>query len=152
MHPDSGLAAISHVIQLAVAPVFLLSGVGALLAVLTNRLARVIDRARAVEARLEVVLDDGPPQPDFVGELKALSRRSRLINWAITLVTVCALLVCAVIAALFLGGFFQADIGSAVSLVFIAAMMTLIGGLLIFLLEINVATRALRDGPPFKGL
>jgi len=48
---DSGITAVAHVIQLSVAPVFLLSGIGAMLAVMTNRLARVIDRARALEAK-----------------------------------------------------------------------------------------------------
>src|SRR5208282_2324793 len=108
MPPETGLTAIARVIQLAVAPVFLLTGIGALLSVLTSRLARIIDRARALETALEVTAE--AKQRDVENELRALSRRARLINQAISLVTTSALLVCAVIAALFFGVFFSLDV------------------------------------------
>jgi len=146
MQPESGLTAIAHVIQLAVAPVFLLTGVGALLSVLTSRLARIIDRARALETALELAVE--AKQRDIETELRSLSRRSRLINQAISLVTISALLVCGVIAALFFGVFFSVDMSTPVGLVFIASMLTLIGGLLAFLREVHVAIRTLRIGPP----
>src|SRR5690242_15022569 len=98
MSPDSHLATVASVIQLAIAPVFLLSGIAALLAVLANRLGRIIDRARALEVSISP--DDG-----VLAELEALSRRARMINWSITLATTGALLVCAVIVVLFLGTF-----------------------------------------------
>ncbi|MGH7536201.1 MAG: DUF2721 domain-containing protein [Gemmatimonadales bacterium] len=145
MQGQSQVSAIAHVIQLAVAPVFLLSGVGGMLAVLTNRLARIIDRARNLEARLP--LADQPTQADLHVELQLLSRRSRLMNWAISLCTVCALLVCVVIAALFLGAFLLTDVSLVIGLAFIAAMLALFGGLLSFLREIYIATRSLRIGP-----
>jgi hypothetical protein len=146
MPPVSGLAAIAHVIQLAVAPVFLLTGVGALLAVLTNRLARIIDRARMLESGLPAA--SGPGRLEFETELRTLCRRARLVNWAISLVTTCGLLISAVIAALFLGVFFNVDVSTAVGLVFIAAMLVLIGGLYTFLQEVYLATRTLRIGAP----
>ena len=138
------LTEIGHVIQLAVAPVFLLSGVGAMLAVLTNRLARIIDRGRLVEAGLP---DAGETAvTGMQSELAVLSQRARLINWAISLCTVCALLVCGVIVSLFLGPFLQLDLSAVVAWVFIAAMIALCSALVSFLREIFVATRHLRIG------
>ena len=138
------LTEIGHVIQLAVAPVFLLSGVGAMLAVLTNRLARIIDRGRLVEAGLP---DAGETAvTGMQSELAVLSQRARLINWAISLCTVCALLVCGVIVSLFLGPFLQLDLSAVVAWVFIAAMIALYSALVSFLREIFVATRHLRIG------
>ena len=144
MPPESGLTAIAHVIQLAVAPVFLLSDVGALLAVFTSRLARIIDRARALETVLASAAE--PKLVEIEAELATLSHRSRLINRAISLVTISALLVCAVIAALFFGVFFSLDVSTLVGLAFIAAMLVLIGGLLAFLQEVHVAIRMQRSG------
>ncbi|OLB51079.1 MAG: hypothetical protein AUF60_00715 [Gemmatimonadetes bacterium 13_1_20CM_69_28] len=146
MQPDTGINAVAHAIQLAVAPVFLLSGIGAVLAVLTNRLSRIIDRGRALDSQLAA----GAP-PDAAAaihaELNALSRRARLISRAITLCTVTALLVCAVIATLFVGAFVGFDASVPVALFFVAAMVAFFGGLLSFLREIFIATANLRIGP-----
>ena len=138
------LTEIGHAIQLAVAPVFLLSGVGAMLVVLTNRLARIIDRGRSVEAGLPRAAEAAAP--GMRAELAVLSQRARLINWAISLCTVCALLVSAVIVSLFLGPFLQLDLSALVAWVFIAAMIALCSALISFLREISIATRHLRIG------
>lgn len=138
------LTEIGHVIQLAVAPVFLLSGVGAMLVVLTNRLARIIDRGRVVEAGLPEAGETAAP--GIRAELTVLSQRARLINWAISLCTVCALLVSGVIVSLFLGPFLQLDLSAVVAWAFIAAMIALCSALVSFLREIFVATRHLRIG------
>jgi hypothetical protein len=138
------LTEIGHVIQLAVAPVFLLSGVGAMLGVLTNRLGRIIDRGRLLEAGLPVAAQASAPL--MHSELAVLSERARLINWAISLCTVCALLICGVIVSLFLGPFLQLDLSALVAWVFIAAMVALCSALVSFLREIFVATRHLRIG------
>src|SRR5271165_6511877 len=90
---------IAHVIQLSVAPVFLLTGVGTLLNVLSGRLARIIDRARVLEQRLET--PEPPHAAAIVNELRVLERRGKLIYNAIKLSTTSALLVCFVIVALF---------------------------------------------------
>lgn len=141
---DSAITAIAHVIQLAVAPVFLLSGIGAMLAVMTNRLSRVIDRARVLEARLPAP----PADADALhGQLATLSRRAKLVSRSITLCTLTALLVCAVIAILFMGAFLGFDASVPVALLFIAAMLAFFAGLLSFLREIFVATASLRIGP-----
>jgi hypothetical protein len=136
---------IAHAIQLAVAPVFLLSAVGVTLSVLTNRLGRIIDRARVLEDR---VRENGPPAAaahDHAA-LATLSRRAKLVNLALSLSTSCALLVCLVIALLFLESLFGADLSSVVALLFVGAMLAFIGGLVAFLREIFVATQSLRIG------
>jgi len=141
-----GFTAVAHAIQLAVAPVFLLSGIGAMLAVLTSRLSRIIDRARTLEGQLTARPPNatGPLQ----AQLAALARRAQLISHAITLCTITALLVCAVIATLFLGAFASFDTSVPVALFFVTAMVTFFAGLLFFLREIFVATANLRIGPP----
>ena len=137
--------AVAHAIQLAVAPVFLLSGIGAILVVMTNRLGRIIDRARVLEERL-----DGA-SADLLAMLRAdlvtLSQRAKLISRAITLCTATALFVCSVIAVLFLSAFFRFDASILVALLFIAAMSAFFLALVWFLREIYVATVSLRIGP-----
>jgi len=125
---------VAHVIQLAVAPVFLLTGVGAILAVLTNRLARVVDRFR----QLKNLSDDA--QQKYKPEMATLLRRARWVHWAVTLCTVATLFICIVVAALFVASVIGADPSRLVSILFIFAMLGLISGLLCFLREIYLAT------------
>lgn len=136
--PDH-LSSVAQVIQLAVAPVFLLAGVGALLGVLANRLARVIDRFHVLEQGL---LDDASPteRSSTLSTIVSLSRRARLIHWAISLCTACDLLVCLVVVALFVGAEMRIDLSSTIAGLFIAAMAALIAGLACFLREIALAT------------
>ena len=134
MQTTANVTIVAHVIQQAVAPVFLLTGVGAILSVLTNRLARVVDRFRNLSDASEVV------RTAHTKELETLSRRARLIHWAISLCTICALFICIVIAALFVGSETGIDPSGTISILFIAAMLALISGLLCFLREIALAT------------
>jgi len=145
MNPESTVTTIAHVIQLAVAPVFLLAGVGAILSVLTTRLSRIVDRARVLEQGLGDAGSAG--QAELRASLTTLARRGSLANWAISLCTLCALLVCAVIVVLFIGAFLHVDASIPVALLFIAAMLALIGGLLCFLREIHLATAHLPTRP-----
>src|SRR5262245_8467665 len=103
MLQEPGVAGAAHVIQLSVAPVFLLSAIGAMLAVMTGRLGRIVDRARG----LRIVARDGrgEPRAEIADELSTLARRANSISGAITLCTVTALLISGVIAALFVGAF-----------------------------------------------
>ncbi len=140
----SDVSAVAHVIQLAVAPVFLLLGIGSILVVLTNRLSRVIDRARIIGLRLEGASPVLQKATD--AELGALSRRAKLINRAITLCTITALLVCTVIVILFLSAFLHFDASLWIALLFITAMLAFFFGLLSFLREIFIATANLRIG------
>jgi hypothetical protein len=145
LQAESQVTAVAHVIQLAVVPVFLLTGVGAVLGVLAQRLARIIDRARVLEERLPTASEES--RSHDLGELKLLSRRARLMNRAIGLCTTCALLICAVIVTLFVGAFLKTDVALAIGLFFVAAMLALFCGLLMFLGEIRLATTGLRIGP-----
>jgi uncharacterized protein DUF2721 len=136
---------VAHAIQLAVAPVFLLSGIGAMLVVMTNRLGRIIDRARVIEQRLENASRDSVAGYNL--DLAVLSKRAKLISRAITLCTTTALLICIVIAVLFLNAFLRLDAAIPVSFLFITAMLTFFLGLVCFLREIYLATVNLRIGP-----
>ena len=136
MESLSSISSVSHVIQLAVAPVFLLSGVGAILAVLINRLGRIIDRYRVLENNGANASEGGIAQL----EMAILARRARLIHWAISLCTIGALFICIVIATLFIGSMLHVSMSQWVALMFIGAMLALIAGLLSFLREITLAT------------
>jgi hypothetical protein len=135
---------IAHAIQLALAPVFLLSGIGVMLGVLTNRLARVVDRARKVEESLLKVT--APDVPEARAQLRVASRRARFINVSITLCTVAALLIAMVVALLFSSTFIPISLGLYVAALFVAAMVALVGALVSFLIEVRIATAALRIG------
>jgi hypothetical protein len=135
------LGDIGHIIQLAIAPVFLLTGVGTKLAVLTNRLGRIIDRSRVLEERMKSAADGS--HVDTHIELATLYRRSHLINRAITLSTSCGLLVCIVIAALFIGDALNLDLTNFIALCFVLAMFSLIGSFVCLLREIFVSTARL---------
>src|SRR4051794_36883786 len=134
---DIRLGDVSHIIQLAIAPVFLLTGIGTKLTVLTNRLARIIDRSRVLEDRL--VRKDVEHSLDLE-ELATLYRRSHLINRAITLSTSSALLICLMIAALFIGSALDIELAKFIATLFVLAMLALIGSFIFFLREILVAT------------
>lgn len=144
MPDNTTISNIAHLIQLAVAPVFLLTGVGSMLMVLTNRLGRIVDRSRVLEKELAVA--EAQNQPGIHLELSRLSTRSRLITWAISLCTICSLFVCTLIAILFIGDMISVYIANVVALLFISAMLSLIGALLCFLGEIYITIQNLRLG------
>ena len=134
---ESHLGDISRVIQLAIAPVFLLTAVATLITALNNRLGRIVDRRRVVYDRIpalgDVLLDDARR------ELRLLSRRIRFIYFAILCAVSAALLVCVVIASAFLGALLSADIARVVAVLFVLAMFALIASLAMFLREIFLA-------------
>ena len=138
---------IAHVIQQAVAPVFLFSGVAAMLNVLASRLARVIDRARQLELDYHD-LPLGGARHVMRDRLAVLSRRARLTNIAITLCTICALLICLVIVTLFVSALVSISGSRWIAGLFIVAMLALVGGLIAFLQEIFIATATVRIDPP----
>ena len=144
MHEISNMGTIARVIQLSIAAVFLRTAICTLLTVTTNRLGRIIDRTRNLEARLENASPDGVA--GIQANLLALSNRAKLTNRAITLDTVDVLLVCTVIAILFLSDFSGFNITFPVALLFIAAMLSLVVALLCFLRQVFVATANLRIG------
>lgn len=138
------LQEISHVIQLAVAPVFLLTGVGAIINVVAGRLSRIIDRARELEAELPKAVEDRVV--DIRAELDYLSRRARSVNVAMVMAVVSALLVCLLIALAFVDAFLPLNLAMPVALLFVTAMFAFSGALLAFLREIYLANATLRFG------
>jgi len=142
MSAEPYLTNIARNIQLSVAPVFLLTAIGTTIAVLTSRLGRIVDRARILEERIASVPAQGGAS--IQTELATLSKRAKLINLAITLGTVCALLICIMIASMFIGVFLSLDLAVFVALLFVTAMLVFVGALLAFLREVFVAVKALR--------
>jgi hypothetical protein len=133
---------IGQIIQLSIAPVFLLTGVGTQMSVLTHRLARIIDRSRSLENQVQ--MHDAEYLTDQVRlELEELYQRSHLINRAITLSSSCALLICLVIASLFLGDALNKDLSNLIAIFFVLGVLALIGSFVYFLREIFVATKTL---------
>jgi Protein of unknown function (DUF2721) len=134
---------IVHLIQSAVAPVFLLSGVGVTLGVLTNRLARIVDRARALEQAAPV----GAARTESASaSLRVLARRAHYINIAIALCTISALLVSLVVMSLFTSAFVAINLSALIAILFVLAMICLTGAFGVFLIEVRLATRSLQFG------
>lgn len=133
-------------IQLSVAPVFLLTGVGTMLGVLTNRLARIIDRARQLELRHQQSSQAGE-RLRLHADMRLLSRRARLVSWSISFCTSSSLSVSLIIVTLFVEALMDWHLRGVVPVLFIIGMSAFIIGLLIFLREIYLATAALRIGP-----
>jgi len=136
---------IAHLIQVALTPIFLVSAIGATLNVLTSRLARIVDRARAMEERL-LNPDYVPDGRDLHAQLEVLARRSRWINVAIILITLSALFIALVVVMLFVNAFLRYELSAVIAGVFIMSMLTLAAALLAFLIEVRIATATLRIG------
>ena len=139
---DTQVTSIAHVIQLAVAPVFLIAGIGSMLGVLTNRLGRIVDRARDIQKQIAAAGDSYDIQLN--ADLRIHARRARLVQLAIGCCAVCALLICAVVVALFTGALFEINFAIFVAVLFIAAMGSFLIALLFFLREIHIAITSLR--------
>ena len=135
-------ADIAHIIQLAIAPVFTLAGIGGLLNVMANRLARVVDRWRALEA--ELANAEGAVHARHVTELGILDRRMAQIHRAIALSTLAALLICLVIILLFAGQLVALPVAQIVAVLFAGSMVFLSIALISFLREVRIASRYLR--------
>jgi MFS family permease len=145
MNPDPTTGIIAHAIQLSIAPVFLLTGIGGLLGVMANRLARVIDRARAFEGRWRNM--DAPARAAAMSEIDNLERRRRVISWSINFCTAAALLICIVIVTLFVEEFFGRNLKWLAGALFVSAMLAVICGLTCFLREVYLATHTTSIDP-----
>lgn len=139
-------ADIAHLIQTSVGPVFLVSGVGVTLNVLTTRLARIIDRSRLFEAQLATGQEPEAHVAEIRHELVVLARRAGLISRAITLATLSALLAAVVVVMLFTDAFIRWNIGAAIAAVFVASLLSLVGAFFVFLVEVRIGTAMLRIG------
>ncbi len=134
------VSTIAQTIQLSLSPVFMLAGIGALLNVLTGRLARVIDRARVLEELHPG--SRGPEHDRHVWELRLLGRRIMIINRALFLAVSSAVMTCTVVALLFIAELAGLHIGQFVAVAFVLAMLLLIAALVYFLIEVRMSLRA----------
>ncbi|HUX72755.1 MAG TPA: DUF2721 domain-containing protein [Steroidobacteraceae bacterium] len=136
---------IAHLIQISLTPIFLISAIGVTLNVLTSRLARIVDRARTMEGRLDAA-PEGAQGPDLHRQLRVLARRARYINAAVTLITIAALCISLVVVMLFVNAFLRWDLSAFIAIMFILSMLSLAAALLAFLVEVRIATNTLRIG------
>lgn len=143
MESVSQLSDLSHLIQLAVAPVFLLAGVAGFLNVMTGRLGRIVDRHRVLQRR-KLSHHDADVLAQIDLELKVLQRRIRLNNWSVGFCTLSGLLICVVVVTLFAGSYWKFPVKAGIVLFFIMAMLCLIVTLLLFIKETQLATRTLK--------
>lgn len=144
MFPSSPTSAttVAQIIQLAVAPVFLLAGIGAFLNVCAGRLSRIVDRARQIEPLL--LASRGDEHERWLGEIRVLDRRMALVSRAIFLTVLAAVLICTVVVLLFAASLTDAHFGTAISLLFIASMIAIGAGFAVFLVETRLGSRAVR--------
>jgi hypothetical protein len=136
---------VAHLIQVALTPIFLMTAIGVTLNVLTNRLARIVDRARRLEdatARGDAISGGG----DVHEQLQALVRRSRCINAAITLIIASGLLITLVVVMLFLDAFLRWQVKEFIAVLFVLSMLAFSASLLAFLIEVRIATSSVRLG------
>ena len=144
--PD--LSTVTHGIQLAVAPVFLLTAVSGMIAAVAGRLARIIDRARYLENRLE---EGGNPQGGtsrIYAELRQLQQRGWLVNGCLALLTLCAMLIGITIILLFLGETSELEILRLATVCFLSGVVCFLLALVCFLGETLLATQLLKFAAP----
>jgi len=136
---------VAHLIQLALGPVFLISGVGITLSMLTQRLSRIVDRARTLEDKRELTSDEGKLKV-IDKDLRVILRRSRYINSAIALSTTSALLTTLVVTLLFASEFTPMSVGGVIAVMFVSSTACLSTAFIMFLIEVRIATNTLRIG------
>ncbi len=145
---SSSIYDLAQIIQIVVAPIFMLTGIAGFLNVMSGRLGRIVDRARIMERKVQTIQN-----PEYLEkseqELKNLWRRITLINRSIGLCTACALFVCAVVVLLFVGDLWVVDFSQLIVTLFVIALFLLIFALLTFLKEVQLATKTLQMGKEF---
>lgn len=131
----------ARTIQLAIAPVFLLAGIGAFLNVIAGRLARVVDRARLLEGLHTEARDD--ERRRYVAELRTLETRMTLASRSIYFGTASGLAVCLLVIVLFVGELIDYNIGDAIAVLFVVAIALLAAAMVLFLRETRIALGSL---------
>ncbi len=141
---ESHVFDITRVIQLAIAPVFMLSAIGTIINALTGRLGRAVDRRRVVEELLPS--NDARVRDDAMLELQILARRIVLVIWSIGLAVLSALLVCLLVGTAFIGAFISLDLSRTVAILFMGAVVALTACLLLFMREVFLAALSVHQG------
>jgi hypothetical protein len=142
---DLQTAHVATLIQQALGPVFLISGVGITLSMLTARLARIVDRARTLEDRRDSTTDE-KRIADIDQDLRYIVRRTRYINGAIVMSTLSAFFTSLVVALLFASAFLPLNVGLLIAIMFVGSLLGLVTSVAMFLIEVRIATRSLRIG------
>jgi hypothetical protein len=142
---DLQTAHVATLIQQALGPVFLISGVGITLSMLTARLARIVDRARTLEDRRESTTD-AARIADIDQDLRYIVRRTRYINGAIIMSTLSAFFTALVVTLLFASAFLPLNVGVFIAVLFVCSLLGLVTSFAMFLVEVRIATRSLRIG------
>jgi len=140
--PNLSVNTVAEIVRLALAPVFLLSGIGAFLNVLASRLSRIVDRSRDIEPML--LASRGAEHDRWLADLRVLDKRMRLISWATGLSVSSAILTCLVVILLFAANLVRTRLGTEIAWLFIGSMVTIGIGFAVFLWETTVAGRAVR--------
>ena len=138
----SSATEVAHIVQLALAPVFLLAGIGAFLNACTGRLARIVDRARVLEPL--ILNTRGREHERHLREIRVIDRRMGLVSWAIFLSVFSAMLICGVVVLQFSAALIHLQLGTAIALMFIASMLCIAAAFFIFLIETRFAARNVR--------
>ncbi|MBP6863770.1 MAG: DUF2721 domain-containing protein [Candidatus Didemnitutus sp.] len=136
------LSLLLPIIQLAITPVILVSGMGALMIVLTNRMGRIVDRTRLLAEKIPAM--EGDERRHLEDQLEIMWHRSLLIRRAVTMNGLSMLLSCLMIVALFCGAMLEWEMRGVVVTLFGGSLLMLIGSLVVFLRDIFYALRALR--------
>jgi hypothetical protein len=138
----SSATEVAHIVQLALAPVFLLAGIGAFLNACTTRLARIVDRGRVLEPL--ILKSAGREHDRYLAEIRVIDRRMGLVSWAIFLSVFSAMLICTVVILQFSAALIHLGFGTPIALLFIASMLCIALGFHIFLIETRMAARNVR--------
>ncbi len=140
--PVLSVTTVADIVRIAVAPVFLLSGIASFVNVCTSRLSRIVDRSRDVEPML--LASRGAEHDRWLGELRVLDQRMRLVSWAISLSVLSAVLICAVVVLLFGASLTRLHVATTIAWLFSGSMIAIGAGFAIFLIETRVGSRAVR--------
>lgn len=140
--PDLSVSTVAEIVRLALAPVFLLSGIGAFLNVLASRLSRIVDRSREIEPRL--LASRGVEHDRWIADLKVLDRRMSLISWPTGLSVTSAIFTCLVVILLFAANLVRTRLATEIAWLFMASMVAIGAGFAVFLVETTIAARAVR--------
>jgi len=139
---DTLIPSLSQLIEFSVAPVFLLTGIAGFLSVMSGRLGRISDRVRIAERQIQTLAD-----PQLVErskqEIIVLWSRVRAANWAIGFCVASGLMICLVIGLLFAGSLLVIDLKMPIIALFVLAMLLLICALVLFLVEVRLATHSI---------
>jgi hypothetical protein len=140
--PDLSVNTVAEIVRVALAPVFLLSGIGAFLNVLASRLSRIVDRSRQIEPLL--LSSRGAEHDRWIADLRILDRRMSMISWATGLSVTSAIFTCLVVILLFAANLIRTHLGTEIAWLFMASMVAIGTAFAVFLVETTVAARAVR--------